>query len=53
MMVSKYGAVSCVSEKEHFFVGFVFVTLFSRFNVGIRATNILDESGRLVMWLDA
>lgn len=48
-------AVNCISEKEFFFfcVGFVFVTLFARFNAGIRATNILDESGRLAMWLDA
>lgn len=50
-------AVNCASEKKRFFlcvcVGFVFVTLFARFNAGTRATSILDEPGRLAMWLDA
>lgn len=44
-------AVDCFSEEESFLVWFVFV--FRRFNAGIKETNILDESGRLVMWLDA
>lgn len=47
VFLKKRGFFLCVC------VGFVFVTLFARFNAGIRATNILDESGRLAMWLDA
>lgn len=43
-------AVNCVSEESFFLFG---LFLFCRFNAGIRETNILDESGRLVMWLDA
>lgn len=42
-----YAGVS--EEESFFFLWFVFVTLFCRYNAGIRATNILDESGRLVM----
>lgn len=44
-------AINCVSEEESCL--FFFGTLFCRFNAGIRAMNIMDESGRLVMWLDA
>lgn len=44
-------AVNCVFEEERVFLFGLF--LFCRFNAGIRETSILDESGRLVMWLDA